>query len=82
MSVLIMFRSLTSAQRGSHVLERAGIAAPVAKAPQSATDKGCTYCIRVSENKLESALDVLESGRIQHGRILRLEPDGYREVFP
>lgn len=82
MPVLIMFRSLTNAQRGSRVLESAGIAAAVTKAPQSATDKGCTYCIRVTESRLKEALDILERNRIQHGRVLRLEPDGYREVFP
>ena len=82
MSVLIMFHSLTYAQRGARVLERAGITAAVTKAPQSTTDRGCTYCIRIGEKALSAALTLLEKNQVRRGRILRMDPDdGYREVF-
>ena len=81
MPTLIMFRSLTYAQRGSRLLERSGIGAAVTKAPQGTTDRGCTYCVRISDSKLYRALDALDRGGIQHGRILQQDGErNYREV--
>ena len=78
-----MFRSLTYAQRGARVLERSGISASIAKAPLKATDKGCSYCVRISEPRLNSALSALEGAGIGHGRVLRIGEGGeYGEVFP
>ena len=82
MSVLIMFRSLTYAQRGVRALERVGISAAVTKAPLETTDRGCTYCVRVSESRLEAALAALMRQWISHGRVMRPTSDGYREVRP
>ncbi len=81
MLILIMFRSLTYAQRSAHLLERAGITAAVTKAPQGTTAQGCTYCVRISGGKLHRTLDLLESNHVTHGRILQRLPDGsYREL--
>ena len=81
MPILIMFRSLTYAQRASYMLARGGIGADVIKAPQETTDRGCTYCIRIAEGKLYRALDILERSGIARGRILQRQADGsYREV--
>lgn len=82
MSALIMFRSLTYAQRGSRILERAGYTATITKAPQGTTEQGCTYCIRLNESRLHGALKLLEENGIRHGRILRADAAGeWREVF-
>ena len=82
MSALIMFRSLTYAQRGSRILERAGITATITKAPQGTTDQGCSYCIRLTEARLRSALKILDDAGIRHGRILRGGVGGdWQEVF-
>ena len=81
MPTLIMFRSLTYAQRGSRLLERSGISAAVTKAPQGTTDRGCTYCVRIADHKLYRALDTLDRGGVQHGRVLQQSGDGsYREI--
>ena len=76
MPVLIMFRSLTFAQRGARVLERAGISAFVTKAPLKTTDKGCSYCVRISEGKQWKATAALERSGIQYGRLFRVDSDG------
>lgn len=82
MPVLIMFRSLTYAQRGSRVLDRAGISAAVTKAPMLTTDNGCSYCIRIPEAQIRNALIELENSAIGYGRILRIQSDGsYKEMF-
>jgi len=82
MPVLIMFRSLTYAQRGVRVLDRSGISAAVTKAPMITTDKGCSYCIRIPEGQIRNALTELESNGIGYGRVLRIQSDGsYKEMF-
>lgn len=80
MPTLIMFRSLTYAQRASRTLQRNGIPADITKAPQGTTDKGCTYCLRVADGRLYASLNALQRDGIEHGRILRLEEGQYREV--
>ena len=81
MPVLIMFRSLTYAQRGAKALEKSGINASLIKAPLGTSERGCSYCVRISEGKLYRALDVLQGQGIEHGRILKKGGDGeYREV--
>ena len=65
---LILFRSLTYAQRGRHVLERAGITAVLRRAPADLTDRGCAYGLKLRADRL-------------HGRVFLREADGsYREV--
>ncbi len=78
---LIMCRSLTYAQRAASALERAGVTAVLARAPQGLTGSGCGYCVRVNENRFQAALAVLARGGIPHGKLFRAEPDGrYVEV--
>ena len=57
---LILFRTLTFAQRPAHFLERGGFTATVRKAPQGLTDRGCTYCVRLRANRISAALALLE----------------------
>ena len=59
---LILFRSLTHAQRAAHILERSGMTATVRKAPQGLTDRGCSYCVRLRADRLSGALTLLGSG--------------------
>lgn len=81
MSALILFRSLTYAQRALRILERAGITAAITKAPQGSSRQGCTYCVRLSQARLPRALQILAAGGVTHGRVLLTEPDGsWREV--
>ncbi len=80
MPALIMFRSLTYAQRAARSLQRQGIPADITKAPQGTTDKGCTYCVRVADQRLSSSLNALRNEGIEHGRILQQSGSEYREV--
>ena len=83
MSALILFRSLTYAQRASRILERAGTTAAITKAPQGTSRQGCTYCRRLPAARLPRVLQILETNGIQHGRVLMAEMDGsWREVQP
>ncbi len=73
---LLMCRSLTYAQRASRALEHAGITAVITKAPASATGIGCGYCVKISENKLSSALSILNQEGLGPIKIFVQEHDG------
>lgn len=80
---LILFRSLTYAQRAARLLERGGITATVRRAPQGLTDRGCTYSVRVRDSRRAEALALLERQGAEHGRVFLIGADGEaREVAP
>ena len=64
MHYILMCRTLTTAQKAAHLLQRGGVYAAVTKAPQSANPNGCTYGVKVAERNLSSALTMLESAGI------------------
>ncbi len=79
---LIVCRSLTYAQRTASALERAGISAHIFRSPKSISPEGCSYCVKVSERSLSSALVVLNHVGLNPGKIYLSSGDGsYREVM-
>ncbi len=80
-SCLILFRSLTYAQRGRLILERAGITATVRKAPAAVTDRGCAYGLKLRTDRLSQALTALKNAKADHGRVFEYDAEGaLREV--
>ena len=73
---LIMCRSLTYAQRSARALENAGITSVVTKAPQSVSNAGCAYCVKVSERRLKEALSVLKGAGLSPGRVFLQDDSG------
>ena len=78
---LMMCRPLTYAQRTARVLEKAGIAAIVTKAPQELTTDGCGYCVKVSEKRLADALINLNKANLPPVKVfVSGTKDRYSEV--
>lgn len=78
---LIVCRSLTYAQRGVRLLERAGVSAYLVRAPRLIAQAGCAYCIRVSQRWLERSMALLrEAGIMPRGVYQPLEDGSYEEV--
>ncbi len=78
---LIVCRSLTHAQRTAHLLERAGIAGSVIRAPKVISREGCGYCVRVTERKLTDALMVLRREGMPPRQVFLQSAEGvYSEV--
>ena len=75
MNVLIMCKSLTTAQRGALLLERRGISASVVKAPQHLRGSGCGYALSLYRN-LEEAVATLRDARLLTGKIYRRLDNG------
>ncbi len=73
---LILCRSLTYAQRAAKTLERAGVTATVRNAPQGASDRGCTYAVKLRSASLDRALQLLKETGIPYGKRFHIQPDG------
>ena len=79
---LIVYRSLTYAQRTAAVLERAGITARILRAPKSIAGEGCGYAVKVSERRLAQSLVLLNRAGLPPKGVFIMEADGsYREVW-
>ncbi len=70
MHLILMCRSLTTAQKAAGILQKAGIFASVTKAPQSANPSGCTYGVKIADRNLKAAMDTLEAAGIRIERTL------------
>ena len=81
MSAIILFRSLTYAQRGVRILGASGIPANVVKAPAGISDRGCVYAAGVSQRNLRQALHILSAQEVSHGGVFLHDGKGnYTEV--
>lgn len=63
------------------MLERAGIHAPIQRAPKLITEEGCSHAVRVRELQLAKALTILNRAEMTPTRIFLADISGeYREV--
>jgi len=76
---LIMFRSLTYAQRAMHVLERGGVTVGLVKAPQSVSQAGCTYGLRLRSHQLQHSLALLKKHSLPYGKVYEYVTDSRLE---
>ena len=72
MHILILCRSLTSAQKAARVLQSNGIFAAVTKAPQSARADGCGYGVKLAERHRDAAMELLNEAGVTIRGILEL----------
>ena len=70
MHLILLCRSLTRAQKAARVLQKLGLFAVVAKAPQSENPGGCTYGVKIAERDLTKALPALEKAEIRIDRVV------------
>lgn len=73
---LIMCRSLTYAQRAMRTLERGGVTVALLKVPQSVSQTGCSYGLRVPARYLDYCLRLLRENQNSYGKVFRYEFDG------
>ena len=65
MYMILMCRSLTTAQKAARLIQNRGIFAVVTKAPQSSNPGGCTYGVKVTEKSADSARTILDDAGIE-----------------
>ena len=80
MQFLLMYRSLTYAQRSVRTLERAGITGTLTRVPKTVSRRGCGYGIIVAPRNRSRALTLLEAVGLSPERVLVRENGTYREA--
>lgn len=70
MFILILFRSVTYAQRGQRALQRQGIPAELRRAPLDHTERGCAYALRIPRRDKNRAEAALKAEGIDFGKVL------------
>lgn len=76
---LIMCRSLTYAQRASYTLERSGVSVNLIKVPQSVSQTGCSYGVRIPSRVLYKSIALLKEKNVPFGKVFRYLADGTLE---
>ena len=79
MQYLLTFRSLTYAQQGSRVLERAGISGSVVRVPKGVSTRGCSYGVSLPERHFYGALNALRRSGIMPEKAFMRREDGTME---
>ena len=78
---LITFRSVTYAQRGERVLNRAGERARVQRTPRWMEEQGCGYSMRLQTGDIARAVSILRGDGLPLRKIyVQLDDGGLEEV--
>lgn len=78
---LIICRSLTYAQRTASLLERSGISSHILRTPRQIAVTGCSYSVKVSSNRRNEALSVLNGAGLAPQSVFQSGKSGiYQEV--
>lgn len=78
---LITFRSVTYAQRGERVLNRAGERARVQRTPRWMEEQGCGYSLRLQTGDIARAASILRGDGLPLRKIyVQLDDGGLEEV--
>ena len=76
---LITFRSVTYAQRGERVLNRAGERARVQRTPRWMEEQGCGYSLRLQTDNIERAVTLLRGEQLPMRKVYLRREDGSLE---
>ena len=72
----ITFRSVTHAQRGEGILSGAGIRCVMQRTPRWMEEQGCGYCLRLRQQELAGARELLANNGVQFRRSYRVDDRG------
>lgn len=72
----ITFRSVTFAQRGEAVLEKAGIRCAMQRTPRWMEEQGCGYCIRLPGAQVHGGIQILRGSHVPFRRVYCQNADG------
>ena len=80
---LITCRSVTYAQRGERLLNRAGERTSLQRTPRWMEEQGCGYSLRVQTGSISRVVSLLRAEQLPMGKVyLRREDGGLEEVSP
>ena len=72
----ITFRSVTLAQRGEGILQKAGIGCQLLRTPRWMEEQGCGYCLRLRREDMDTVLEILRNANVQFRKVYYQREDG------
>lgn len=75
----LTFRSITPAQRGERVLKSSGFHCALQRTPKWMENQGCGYCLRLPEQEVYRAIDLLSREDVPLRRVFVQRGDGKME---
>lgn len=79
--LLIVFRSITFAQRFKKIIERKGITATITRPDIETTGLSCSYAVKISETYLPVAIEELDRYGLYPAKLFIVKNGGYRELM-
>ncbi len=76
---LITFRSITFAQKAQWALGRRKIQCTIQRTPKALTERGCGYCLRLSEQDAPFAVTVLQREKLTYEKLYAIGESGEME---
>ena len=76
MTYCITFRSVTFAQRGESVLQKSGIHCLLQRTPRWMEAQGCGYCLRLRDQDITQALQILRQQQVPMRKVYFQREDG------
>lgn len=76
---LITFRSVTYAQRGERLLNRAGERCSLKRTPRWMEEQGCGYSLRLQTDNIERAVALLRGEQLPMRKVYLRREDGSLE---
>lgn len=70
---LILFQSLTHAQRAEKALERAGIITSIIRPPRELNENSCGYAVKISDDQFDRARAALRENELMKFKAYRCE---------
>ncbi len=81
MQIVIIFKSVTYAQRAERILAKNGIVSNVMKAPFGQNTGSCAFGVRISDKNIVRALGIIKESGISYTDIMIKQTDGtYRRL--
>ena len=77
----ITFRSITRAQRGSALFDDAGISNQLLRTPKAIATQGCGYALRVHQQVIYKAVQLLQQNEIAYQHVYRSAEYGQMEEY-
>ena len=75
-SCFITFRSVTFAQRGDHLLHRAGISCTLQRTPRWMEEQGCGYSLLIRSADLSGAVELLREKQVPFRKVYQKNDNG------
>ena len=76
---MITFRSVTFAQRAERILRSRQILCRLQRTPKYLTERGCGYCLRLSQADVDVAVGLLRREKLQFEKLYAVHENGTTE---